>query len=481
VNSALPILLIALPLFMAALALAISDDSRRSLVVPAAGIVHLLLTVWALGSSDVSAFGRYLELDRLGRVVLLQTSVVYAVASLYVPGYLSYWRSESNKIFCAALCFFLATISLIILSHNLGLMWVALEMLTLASAPLVYFHRNPRSLEATWKYLVIGSVGIGLALLGSFFLAYSALAGGHQSTLLFDDLVRGAPQLSKPWLHTAFILLFVGYGTKMGLAPMHTWKPDAYGEAPGLVGIMLAGCATSCAFLAILRFYQICRAADDAGFARSIMVAIGLCSMVVAAAFMTRQKDYKRMLAYSSVEHMGILVLGIGVGGAAIFGSLLHLCANATTKGVLFLSAGNIHRAYKSKLAADVTGAMQRTPVSGAMLLLGFFAITGSPPFGMFFSEFSILKEAIVSGQTGVAAIFLLALVVVFMGMGSTVLSMVQGRPASSAPRSSFVERPGTVGPIILFGVIALALGVYIPRPIEELLQSASSFLEGGR
>ena len=236
-------------------------------------------------------------------------------------------------------------------------------------------------------------------LFGSFFLAYASLKSGLESTLLFDQLVKDAPKLSPQWLHAAFVLLFVGYGTKMGLAPMHTWKPDAYGEAPGIVGTLLAGGVTSCAFLAILRIYQICRAGTEAEFAREIMIFIGLLSMVVAAVFMARQKDFKRLLAYSSIEHMGILVLGLGIGGVAIYGALLHLINNGLTKGVLFLSAGNIHRAYGSKLTDDVRGAIQRLPLSGALFLAGFLAITGSPPFGPFVSEFTIVNAAVGSGQ----------------------------------------------------------------------------------
>src|SRR5262249_5801097 len=157
-------------------------------------------------------------------------------------------------------------------------MWVAMEMTTLVSAPSIYFNHNARSLEATWKYLLIGSVGIALALLGSLFLAYSSLKAGLESTLLFDQLVENAPRLSPAWLHAAFVLLFIGYGTKMGLAPVHTWKPDAYGEAPGVVGALLAGGVTSCAFVAVLRVYRICQAssAAEAAFAREILVFMGL-------------------------------------------------------------------------------------------------------------------------------------------------------------------------------------------------------------
>ena len=201
--------------------------------------------------------------------------------------------------------------------------------------------------------------------------------------------------LDKSWLEAAFILLLVGYGTKMGLAPMHTWKPDAYGEAPGVVGALLAGVVTNCAFLALLRIHHICQAAGESPYTGRLMIFIGLLSMAVAAVFMVGQRDIKRMLAYSSVEHMGILVIGAGIGGPAMFGALLHMINNGMTKGVLFLSAGNIHRAYGSKTTDEVRGAMSVLPLSGTLFLLGFFAITGSPPFGPFVSEFTILNGAL--------------------------------------------------------------------------------------
>jgi hydrogenase-4 component F len=360
-------------------------------------------------------------------------------------------------------------------------MWVALEANTLVSAPLLYFSQTKRSLEATWKYLLIGGVGIALALLGSLFLAYAALHAGLHGSLLVDDLVRDAPLLSRPWLHTAFIVLFVGYGTKMGLAPMHTWKPDAYGEAPGLVGALLAGGLTTCAFLALLRFYQICTAAGEGPFAREIMVAIGLLSMAVAGVFMARQRDYKRMLAYSSVEHMGILVLGIGIGGLAAFGALLHLVNNALTKGVMFIAAANIHRAYGSKSIDTVSGALRRVPVSGALFLAGFFAVTGSPPFGPFLSEFTILRGAVATGRYGIAAAFLSLLFVVFVGMGGTVLAVVQGTPRTDLPETGFRDTLGTVGPALLLIVAVVGLGVWVPPSLDSALRDAALFVEMGR
>src|SRR6266849_5103651 len=395
-------LLILLPLIMAAVTFAVPSNRWRPWLLPLGGLGHLglvAMTIFPFGEEAASGLGGWLLLDALGKVILGFLSVLFFLCSLYAPGYLALRSDRPNRVFCANLLVVLAMMTLVTLSHHLGLMWVAMEATTLASAPLLYFNHNSRSLEATWKFLLIGSVGIALALFGSLFLAYAALKGGLESTLLFDQLIQDAPRLSPPWLHAAFVLLFIGYGTKMGLAPMHTWKPDAYGEAPGLVGALLAGGVTSCAFLAILRVYQICRAGAEAEFAREIMIFMGLLSMAVAAVFMVRQRDFKRMLAYSGVEHMGILVLGIGIGGFAVYGALLHVINNGLTKGVLFLSAGNIHRAYGSKLTDDVQGALERVPFSAALFLAGFFAITGAPPFGPFVSEFTIITAAFVRGH----------------------------------------------------------------------------------
>jgi hydrogenase-4 component F len=473
--------LVLVPLVLAAVAFAFPSERWRPWLVPLGGASHLGLVLLALRGPAVGAFGGWLLLDPLGRLILGFLSLFFFLCSVYVPGYLALCRERSNRVFCACLLTFLGTMTLITESHHLGLMWVALEATTLASAPLLYFNRNQRSLEATWKYLLIGSVGIALALLGSLFLAYAAFHGGLETSLRFEDLVREAPRLSRPWLHSAFVLLLVGYGTKMGLAPMHTWKPDAYGESPGLVGALLAGGLTTCAFLALLRFYQICAAAGEVAFVRQVMVAIGLLSMAVAGVFMARQRDFKRMLAYSSVEHMGILVLGMGIGGAAVFGALLHVINNGLTKGVLFLSAGNIHRAYGSKLTSNVSGALRRVPVSGALFLAGFFAITGSPPFGPFLSEFTILRAAIDSGQFVVGALFLGMLFVVFVGMGATVLSVVQGEPPKGMPPNEFRDSFLMVGPAVACLALVLLLGLYVPPPVNGLLHDAASFLDGGR
>jgi hydrogenase-4 component F len=471
----LTVLLFAVPLALAVMAAVVHSPSKRAQLVPLGGALHLGLVGYiTISHADTRTLDGWLQLDALGRLVLPLVSILFFTCSLYLRSYLALRPNRPNRLFCASLLLFLAMMTLITESQHLGLMWVALEATTLASAPLLIFDRNPRAAEATWKYIMIGGVGIALALLGSFFLAYAQLASGHAS-LLFADLVRFAPQMSRPWLEVAFVLLFVGYGTKMGLAPMHSWKPDAYGEAPGLVGALLAGGLTSCAFLALLRFYHVNDAAGEGEFARQLMIIIGLVSIAVGAAFMIRQRDIKRMLAYSSVEHMGILVLGIGVGGLATYGALLHLIANALTKGVLFLTAANLHRAYGSKSIDTVRGALRKVPVSGALFLAGFFAATASPPFAPFISELTIIRGMFETGSYAIAATFLTLLFVVFLGMGHTVLTAVQGTPPQDLPETGYRETFGTIGPALLLLAIVVLLGFYLPPDLDTMIRDAAA------
>ncbi|HBA86206.1 MAG TPA: hydrogenase [Verrucomicrobia bacterium] len=473
------LLLLLFPACMALVALAIPSNRLRPWVLPVTTAVHLALTLLALLRPAGNIATSWIALDPLGKLVLLLISVLYFITSFYLVGYLHYRHERSNRIVCACLLSGLSAMTLLTWAHHLGIMWVAIETTALSTAPLIYFNHTPRSIEAAWKYLLIGSVGIALALLGSFFLAYASLRSGLPPTLLLGELLREAPQLSKPWLHAAFVLMLVGYGTKMGLAPMHTWKPDAYGEAPGAIGALLAGGVTSCAFLCILRIYHICLAAGDGPYVAPMLLFMGLLSMAIAGIFMVGQQDYKRMLAYSSVEHMGILILGLGLGGAAaLFGTLLHMINNGLTKGVLFLSAGNIHRSYNSAQTSVVHGALRRLPLSGGLFLTGFLAITGSPPFAPFISEFSIFNAAIDSGHWIASGLFLLFLLVIFIGMGATVLRIVQGSAPESTPQTPYRDSLFTTFSPIVFLGLALLLGLAIPSPLNHMLMDAVHYLE---
>jgi len=235
---------------------------------------------------------------------------------------------------------------------------------------------------------------------------------------------------------------------------------------------------TNAAFLALLRVYRVVNAAGEGAFARELLVFMGLASIALAAVFVVRQRDLKRMLAYSSVEHVGILVLGIGLGGIGVFGSLLHAINNGLTKGILFLSAGNIHRAYGSKNIDEVSGAISRLPISGSLFLVGFFAITGSPPFGPFVSEFTIVNAAIGGGHPVAGTLLLVLLGIVFIGMGSTVLSAVQGRPGTASAGTPYRDDLARTLPILVAAGLVLLLGLWIPEPLVRLLERAGEGLE---
>ncbi len=244
-------LLVALPLVFAAIAFSIPSNRWRPWVLPLAASLELALVgrlvFMAPSAVVVYEHGKWLAFDPLGAVFLLLIATLFFLASGYAPAYLALRSDRDNRVFCGCVLLSQGMMTLIILSHHLGLLWVALEATTLSTAPGIYFNQNPRSLEATWKYLLICSVGVALALFGSLLLAFSALDARVDTTLLFDDLVREAPRLSPPWLRAAFMMLLVGYGTKMGLAPLHAWKPETYSEAPGMLGALLAGGMTSCA------------------------------------------------------------------------------------------------------------------------------------------------------------------------------------------------------------------------------------------
>ena len=239
--------LVLLPLLGALCAWIVPDNRLRPLVLPVIATIHICLTAILLGNAPPPSPGGWIWLDPLGKIVLLCISLLFAVCAFYAVGYLSYRRERSNRVLCMGLLVCLSAMSMVTMTQHLGLLWVALETTTVSMAPLIYFNQNARSIEATWKYLLLCSVGIGLALLGLLFLAYSTYVAHHDATLLLGPLMFSARELNPAWLHAATIFLLVGYGTKMGLAPLHAWKPDAYGEAPGLVGAMLACGLVNCA------------------------------------------------------------------------------------------------------------------------------------------------------------------------------------------------------------------------------------------
>lgn len=460
------------------------NRSRRALLVGVA-VAHLLLTMMTFVSRSRPMFDGALFLDAPGKLFLLITSVLFLAAAFYTAGYLDremrgqrpdmveggLFSNSPEARFTGCLLLFLASMSFVCMAANLGLLWVGVEATTLASAPLIYFHRHHRSLEATWKYLLLCSVGIALALFGTYMLA---LAGGGEVSLHISALMAAGPTLDPTLLKAAFVFLLVGYGTKMGLAPMHTWLPDVYSESPSVVALM-STCLLNVSFLAILRVRQVLSAAGQAEFSNDLLVFLGLTSMAWAGVFLLRQTDYKRLLAYSSVEHMGILAFGAGVGGAGMHGSLMHVLAHGVAKGAMFLLAGNILAAYMTKSVSGVRGVTRALPLSGPLWVAGVLALTGMPPFGAFVSELAILRAALAGPRPYLAVIFLLLIAVAFIGITSAALRMAQGQNNIPARQ----EAKSAAWPPLALILAALLLGLYQPAPLADML-AVSARLTGG-
>jgi len=469
--------LLALPLVPLAGAVAAGLDphrGRRLAWLGLAAVAHLGLIGLAWSRLLADSGPLWLRFDPLGAVVLTLVSIVFLAVALYSAAYLHRELPRGGRAYEACLLGFLASASVVCLTDHFGALWVAMEATTLATAPLIYDPRDRRSIEAVWKYLLICSVGIALALLGTFLLALAQGVSPHAPNLM-RSAILARPVLQTVWFKAAFVFLFIGYGTKMGLAPMHTWLPDAHGEAPSPVSSLLSGALLNLAFLALLRVVQVGFAAGQQRLLAPVLIGFGLGSVLVATALLLRQQNYKRMLAYSSIEQVGILSLGCGLGHAAAYGALLQMVGASLCKALLFLVAGNLVIEYHSKQIADVSGVFRRLPVSGALLLVGFFALAGAPPFPVFFSQLAILRGAFQVGQPWVAGGFVVLQLVAFIGLGVRILAMVQGESAGPAPRSA--ESAWLLAPPA--GLLLVALVAGLTPAVQRVLLTAAATLGG--
>lgn len=476
------LLLIIIPLAGAVLAALWPDNKSRPWFLPAVGSLHAALCFRLLLAPPPVSPEAWVGFDPLAAAVLPAVSLLFAVCGFYAVPYLRMREERPNRVFVGSLLAVLGLLSAGHQARHLGILWIATEAVTLAAVPLLHFNNTPRAFEATWKYLLVGGTGIALSLLGSFCLGYSSLHGGGEGDLTFVSLMAQGAGLSRPWVLASWVLLLVGYGTKMGLAPMHTWKPDAYGEASGIVGAILAGGVTSVAFTAILRIRSVVNAAGESHMADRTLLAIGLFSMLAAALFLLGTRDYKRMLAYSSIEHMGILSLGAALGPLGTWAALFHVWSNSLTKGALFLSAGNIRRASGSPSLDDVRGMSHVVPRSSAIFVAGLFAITACPPFAPFFSELKILGAALQTGHGPAAAGFLTCLLFAFFGLSRVVFAVVDGRPHPRAKSAghAFRESFGFIAPPLLLLAISLWLGLFTPEILRDTWSAAVAQLFPG-
>ena len=368
--------------------------------------------------------------DSLSQLFLLVLSNVYFWVVLASFTYLKRAATSSSasgkKYYFLLLNFYLFANTAAILSNNFGMYWVASEATTLSVAPLIYYYRNEEALEAMWKYLFLVSLGIAFAFIGILFLTLSAsgtLLEGRQ--LFFSEFAKNAALLNPVWLKASFIFIFVGMSTKIGIAPMHSADIDATSNSPSPVAALMAGSLRITALLGVMRIFQIVAPTSIHGFAKTILIIGGLLSLFVAFVFMFKVKNYKRLLAYSSVEHLGIITLAIGVGGLAFVGAMYHVVYNSICKVVLFFIAGNVHREFKTREIAGVSSVISLMPWTGWLFLLAFFAISAIPPFGIFFSELMIFEGMLFSGKPWILAVTMFFMLFIFINMGRALLRML--------------------------------------------------------
>ncbi len=443
-------------------------------------ILHMVGTGLLWAGVGTHLFSPVLQLDATGLIFLSITSFLFFLTGLYTVPYLRHGTHDPQAAphrFVPCLLWFLSALTLVASTQHLAVLWVAVEATTLATAPLVYFYRRRGALEAAWKYLLLCSVGIALALLGTFFLGIAGSAVSPSPGLSLASLVHAAPHLSRSWLKAGFILALVGYGTKMGLAPLHTWLPDTHSQAPSPISALLSGALLNGALLALLRFYQVALASGNGAFAHTLLLVLGFASLVVACSFLVGQRDYKRLLAYSSIENMGIIAVGIGVGGGGVFGALFHALNHSLSKAGLFYCAGNVLRSFGTTDTQEVRGMLRRQPATGVLFLLLFLALGGMPPFGAFWSKLLIFQAAMKQESFAIGALFLALVAIAFLGMAGVLLPMFQGEPdpARPAPREA---RLSLVAPLLALAGVLL-LGIYMPPLLAATLRHAAALLGG--
>ena len=483
--------LLAVPALAGALCLALKSPRQIMALVAAAGAGWALLaggTAWAaLAGGPLLAAGSWLRLDALSAYHALVLALVFGASSVYARDYFlpevlsgKLRLSEARKF---GACWFGAAGAMIfaLLCNNLGLMWVGIEATTLVTAFLICVHVTELSLEATWKYLLVCSVGVAFAFLGTLLvgLASQNAALDPPGTLLWTNLRESAALLSPKTMKLAFVFLLVGYGTKAGLVPLHSWLPDAHSQAPAPVSALFSGFMLNAALYCVMRCLSLVEGVSGgAGWGRGLLEFFGIVSILVAAAFILLQTDCKRLLAYSSIEHMGIISLGVGLGGLGTFAALWHILNHSAAKSLAFFSMGKLGQAYGTHDLEKLAGAMKRSKTWGAGFAAGLLALLGAAPFAIFMSEFLVLRAAAQARQYLVLAFFLAGVVTVFVGALRHVISTAWGKSVME-PKE---EKAGATGGILVAAGLGmlLALGLWMPDPLRQTLLAAA-LLVGGK
>jgi len=452
-----------------------------------------VLAAWlgadVLARGTVEAFGGFLRLDALSALVVCLTAFVALACAIYAVGYLRE-EERAGKINARLLHryyvltpIFVGTMMAVPLVNNLGLLWVAIESTTLASVLLVRFYNQKSSLEAAWKYIIIGSAGIALALFGTvltYFAAVPVLGEHAANGFNWSVLIEVADKCQPAAMRLAFVMVLVGYGTKAGLAPMHTWKPDAYSEAPVPSAALLGAGFINCALYGIMRFYALAAKCLGHDYTGNLLVLFGVASILVAAPFVLVQRNFRRLLAYSSIDHAGIMVAALGFGGKlGALGAVLHMLFHGVTKPLMFFCAGNVQQHYGSPHFRKVTGVLHTLPWTGGLFLMATFAVTGVPPFSLFQSEFTALSAAFAADRAWPAGLFVAGIVTIFAGFLVHMSKLSLGKPAHQTARSA--ECPWKLGAMLLVAAPVIALGLVLPAPVYELAQRAALTIRGSQ
>jgi len=414
----------------------------------------------------------YFILDSLNLLFLIALVVVTACVMWY-QGF-NYCKNLKDNVKYYSI-FFLFFISMVgaLMSNHLGLTWVFVEATTLTSAYLIMWHKSKTSLEATWKYVFLCSIGISLAFVGIILLL---IGSGSVNSLFFDDLYANATLINPFWLKLSFIFILIGFGTKAGFAPVHAWLPDAHAEAPSPVSAMLSATLLNSAVLVILRLVKLMALAGLGNTVQILMLIMGFLSIFITAVYVYRIKNYKRMLAYSSVENMGIIAIGIGLGSLATIGALIHVLSHSLIKSSLFLTSGNILHLYNSKEVNDVKNIYTKNKCTSWLWILGGMLILAIPPSPLFLSEFLIIKQFFLNEQYILCTIFVLLLTIVLYGIMSTILKMNYSTDPNETTEPVKIPVSSYLPQIVLI-VTAIVLGIYMPNGLFNLILNAGGII----
>jgi hydrogenase-4 component F len=441
-----------------------------NLVASAVSLLSIVLILVLAPSAKFLFWDGYVLLDGLGAWTILCAAIVYFLSSLYAVGYMRL-LDETDRLprFYAMFAGFGLTTLVGPLMNNAGLYWIAIELTTLVSTFLVAFEQEAESIEAAWKYIIVVSAGISLALLGTILFYWSGtFVLGPTYDMTWDALRQAAPQLNSALVTLSFVLVLIGFGTKVGLAPMHTWLPDAHSEGPAPVSALLSGALLNTAMVGIVRYLAVADAAGVTTVARGTLLALGGFSLFVAALFIVRQTGVKRLMAYSSVEHMGVIALGFGFGGSlGVAGALYHMLNHSLNKSAMFFGAGSMMRAYGTKRIRSIRSIMLHYPMLGGLWLAGAVAITGAPPFGLFLSELTIIRAGLARSQWFLVGLMAVLLIVIFVGFLNHFRTMYFDDSRRERKNMKPIS-PWCLAPMWLALVPLFVMGVWWPQALWD-------------